>query len=450
MAQEGATRAHWSGRLAFVLAASGSAVGLGNIWKFPYMAGVNGGGAFVLLYLVCIAAVGLPVLIAEIYIGKKGQKNAVEAFDETLGQSTPWRNVGLLGVISAFLILSFYSVVGGWVLDFEVRALTNAFHSEADKDVIAGAWGESLKNAGMTIFWHTLFMALTIGIVLGGIQRGIERWSRILMPTLFVILIGLFFYATTLDGFGEAMAFLFLPDFSKLTGAGFLEAVGHSFFTLSLGMGAMITYGSYLSEHEPVIGTAITVAILDTVIALTAGSVIFAVVYSFGADPSGGPGLMFSTLPVLFSQTDYAWIISVVFFMLVGFAALTSAISMLEVVVAYFDEVLGWSRTKSTLTLGAVIWALGLLCALSFNVLSDFTILDKTFFDLFDVATSQYLLPIGGLLIAVFYGWTLGEKHVQQTFESGASALLVTGLMWSARVIAPMAILALFVKGIFF
>ncbi len=432
-------RAHWGSRFGFILAAAGSAVGLGNIWKFPYITGVNGGGAFVLIYLICIAIVGVPIFLAELYIGRTSQRNAVTAFEEMHREGTPWRSVGLLGVLSAFLILSFYSVVGGWVLSFEAKALFDQFSGHTDEE-IRGVLGELFASPWTMLLWHAVFMTMTVGIVLGGVKKGIERWNKILMPALFALMVLLLGRAFFLDGFGRAVEFLFAPDFSKLSASSILEAVGHSFFTLSLGMGAIITYGSYLGKNERITSTAFTVAIMDTVVALLAGLIIFSVVFSYGLEPGAGPTLMFQTLPVLFSKMPGGYIVSVLFFLLVGFAALTSAISLLEVVVAYFDETHNVDRRKGTLFMGGIIFVLGILCALSFNVLADFKIIGHTIFDLFDAFTSKFALPFGGLMISLFFGWVLGPKAVQATIGDGHPPIYLTGLLWTTRVIAPLAI----------
>jgi len=431
-------RVHWSGRLAFVLAAAGSAVGLGNMWKFPYITGTNGGGAFVLIYLLCIAAVGIPIFIAELYIGQQGQKNAVGSFQEVHKKSTPWRSIGWLGLISAFLILSFYSVVGGWVLDFEFRALTGQFLHQSD-DQIEATLGALFSDPIRQLFWHMIFMGLVVGIVIGGVKRGLERWNNILMPGLIFMLLALLAYSFTLDGFGKSVRFLFSFDASQLSAAGVLEAVGHAFFTLSLGMGAMITYGSYLRKKEELAKTALIVGFMDTAIALVAGLIIFAIVFSFGVEPGAGPALMFKTLPMLFVKLPGAYFISVAFFLLVTFAALTSAVSLLEVVVAYWEENHRVSRLKTALVAGLSIWGLGILTVLSTNELSGFTIAGLTFFDLFDKLTSQYFLPIGGLGISLFFGWVLGPKAVEYTVGSD-NRWAAKGLLWSARVIAPAAV----------
>lgn len=438
-------RAHWSGRLAFILAAAGSAVGLGNIWKFPYITGINGGGAFVLVYLLCISIVGIPIFVAELFIGQKSQKNAVQAFEVLHKRRTPWRGVGWMGVLSAFLILSFYSVVGGWVLDFEFRSLFNQFAGHSD-DEIKGVLGGLFASPWRQLLWHFIFMAATVAIVLGGVKAGIERWNKILMPALVLLLLLLLAKAMLLPSFGKAVTFLFSPSFEKLSPSAVLEAVGHAFFTLSLGMGAMITYGSYLGERESLTKTVFAVALMDTLIALTAGLVIFSVVFSYGLEAQAGPTLMFQTLPMLFAKMSGGYFVGVAFFLLVGFAALTSSISLLEVIVAYWTETHGMNRKKTTLAAGAVLYLLGILSVLSMNVMSEVKVAGLTFFDLFDKLTSQFFLPVGGMLISIFFGWVLGPKAVAAAV--GTKGLAAQGLLWATRVVAPAGVLWILIAKI--
>ncbi|HET9449779.1 MAG TPA: sodium-dependent transporter [Aggregicoccus sp.] len=438
-----AARAHWSSRLAFILAAAGSAVGLGNIWKFPYITGVNGGGAFVAVYLVCIALVGMPIFIAELYIGRQAQANVVRAFEVTHRPRTPWRFVGWMGLASAFLILSFYSVVGGWVLDFILRSVTNQFAGHSDAE-IQGVLGTLFSNPLRQLFWHALFMAATVGIVVQGLNAGLERWNRILMPALFVLLLLLLVRAVFLPGFGQALSFLFTPHTERLTAAGVLEAVGHSFFTLSLGMGAMITYGSYLRTSGELTRTVLSVAALDTLIALAAGVVIFSVVFTFGLEPGSGPTLMFQTLPMLFAKMPGGYLVSLAFFLLVGFAALTSAISLLEVVVSYWVETHGTARGRTALVVGGIVYLLGVLSALSTNLLADVKLLGLTFFDLADKLTSSVTLPLGGALISLFFGWVLGRRAVAEV----VGERFATPLLWTVRVLAPLGVLGMLINGL--
>jgi len=439
-------RSHWSSRFSFILVASGSAVGLGNIWKFPYITGEHGGGAFVLVYLACITLVNVPIFIAELFIGQKSQADAVTSFEKLHKPKTPWRIAGAMGIISSFIILSFYSVVGGWVLDFEFKSLFNQFAGKSDTE-IGGMLSELFASPLTLLMWHFVFMVMTVGIVVGGISRGIEKWGRILMPALFFILIGLLVWCTRLDGFGQAIDFLFTPDFSKLDANSILVALGHSFFTLSLGLAAMITYGSYLDQKEDLVKASLAVGAADTIIALASGIVIFSVVFSFGLEPNAGPGLMFSTLPMLFNKIPGGYFISTAFFLLVAFAALSSSISLLETGVTYFVDRLGMGRTKVTILSGAFIYLLGVLSALSFNVLADFKIGKFTFFDLFDGLTTNIMLPLGGMIISLFYGWVLGREGVKESISGHGGELAWKSLMWTARIFAPACILWVLYSG---
>jgi NSS family neurotransmitter:Na+ symporter len=354
--------------------------------------------------------------------------------------------VGWLGLVSAFLILSFYSVVGGWVLDFVFRSLTHQFAGHSDEE-IKGMLGSLFASPVRQFLWHALFMVGTMAIVLRGLSAGLERWSRILMPGLFILLLLLLVRALFLPGVGQALRFLFVPDPSRLTSAGVLEAVGHSFFTLSLGMGAMITYGSFLRSNQELTRTALSVAALDTLIALVAGVVIFSVVFSYGLDAGSGPTLMFQTLPMLFAKLPGGYFVSLAFFLLVTFAALTSAISLLEVVVAYWVERHGMARKPTVLVTGAIVYVLGIPSALSTNVLGDVKLLGHTFFDLVDKLTSSIFLPLGGALISIFFGWVLGPRAADEVlgprFRPAARLL-----MWTARVLAPLAVAVILARGV--
>ncbi len=435
------TRAHWSSRFGFILAASGSAVGLGNIWKFPYITGVYGGGAFVIVYLGCVAIVGLPLMIAEFMIGRHAQENPVGAFQRLHRNGSPWQITGWLGVASGFIILAFYSVVAGWALAYIFKALVGF---TGTPDQIQSQFTALIDSPFWSIFWHTIFMALTIGIVLGGIREGIERWSKILMPALLIILIGLVFYGLfDTDGGTRAINFLFQPDFSKLSAEGMLSALGHAFFTLSLGMGAMITYGSYMERGSRLVRDAVTISILDTVIALLAGLAIFSMVFAYNLEPGAGPGLIFQTLPVLFAQTGP--LISVPFFILLTFAALSSAISLLEVVVSYFVDERGWSRTKATSLMGLVIYVLGLLCAIT-AIKVPFRGCEQGFQDIFDFITTNYMLPVGGLLTCLFVAWVMKRAAIVE--ELGTSGPLLHVLVFVLRYVTPIAVLLVLLHGL--
>lgn len=352
-------RALWGTRLGFVLAAAGSAIGLGNIWKFPYIAGENGGGAFVLVYLICIVLVGLPIMIAELMLGRHTRRDAVGAFSHIEGPRSPWLAAGWVSIGAAFVILSYYAVVAGWTLEYVVKAVSNSFIGQ-DAQTIEGMFDTLVQEGSKQLLWHFGFMALALAIVIGGIQKGIERWSKILMPVLFVLLMLLFTNAMLSPGAWDGITFMFRPDFSKLTPGAILEAMGHAFFTLSLGMAAIITYGSYLSRTEDLFGVSIRVVILDTLIALVAGLSIFPVVFSFNLEAAAGPGLVFKTIPVVFSQMTGGYVLAIIFFLLLAFAALTSGISLLEAQVAFLIDEKGWSRKRATTFLAGLAFVAGI------------------------------------------------------------------------------------------
>jgi len=399
-------RGTFATRLGFVLAAAGSAVGLGNIWKFPYITGEYGGGAFVLVYLLCIAVVGLPLMYAELIVGRMGGKDILSSLlaltkqQGAVGTVSSWL-IGGLAVASGFLILSFYSVVAGWAI-YYFCAYAGLVPLEAGGDMF-----NSLIEVGSSKStpWHTLFMVLSVGVVAVGVQKGIEKACKILMPTLALILVVMLGYVAVTGGLDQSVKFLFAPDFSKLSGEAVLEALGHAFFTLSLGMGAMVTYGSYLEDEIAVVRDGIIVAFLDTVIALTAGMVIFAVVFSHGQEAAAGPGLVFVSLPTLFTDMPGGQLFGLAFFALLVFAAWSSAISLLEVVVAFLVDKMGLERRMAAAGAGVAIWGVGLLSAR-----------DIAWLDVFDQLTTNYMLPIGGLGIALAAGFLVGKKDREAGF----------------------------------
>lgn len=436
----------WSGRLAFILAATGSAVGLGNIWKFPYITGENGGGAFVIVYLLCIAAIGVPIMMAEIMIGRRGRQNPVNtmaklAKDE--GASSLWRILGWLGILTGIMIFSYYSVIAGWALSYFVDALRGVFAgisaegaSQHFNDLL-GSW-ESL------LFWHTLFSAMTIFIVVGGVRGGLEKAVSILMPALLLMLVMMVGYAMRNGEFETGLHFLFDPDFSKLTGAAILEAMGHAFFTLSLGMGAIMAYGAYLPGKVSIAATTVTIAIADTAVALLAGLAIFPIVFGHGLEAGSGPGLIFTTLPIAFGQMPYTIVFASIFFLLLVFAALSSAISLIEPAVARITERFDASRKSATLLVGAFSWLLGIGSILSFNLLSGNKFAGKTFFDWMDYLTSNIMLPLGGVLIALFAGWVMHRQSSQD--ELGMKGPGYQLWYFLVRYIAPVAVLIVLIK----
>ncbi len=403
-------REQWGSRLGFILAASGSAVGIGNIWKYPHMAGQNGGAAFTLVYLLCILIVGMTIVIAEFAIGRNTQLSPVGAF-EKLSPNTDWKWVGFLGVASAFVILSFYGVVGGWILKYIFISITGGFEALNNNPDVAETLFITFTEATWSpIFFQILFMGLCVFVIINGVKNGIENWSKIMMPIIIVLLFILAIRGLTLPGGSKGLEFLFLPRFSDLTASAIVLALGHSFFTLSLGMGTMITYGSYLDKKQNLFKSALWVILLDTAIAMLAGVAIFTTVFALGADPAGGPGLIFFILPSVFPQLAYGSIWGTLFFGLLFMAALTSAISILEVVTAYFIDQKGWSRKKATIQFGGIITVVGIFCSLSlgsFNITGFLgegfaNVLGETFFDVMDNLSSKYMLPIGGMFTAIF------------------------------------------------
>ena len=403
-------REQWGSKLGFILAASGSAVGLGNIWKYPHMAGQNGGAAFTIVYLVCILVVGLPILLGELVIGRNTQLSPVGAFNK-LADKSNWKWVGFLGVASAFVILSFYGVVGGWTLRYTVYSLSGGFESlSGNADASGEIFNSFISNSINPIFWQLLFMSFCIGIIIKGVKSGIEEGAKIMMPLIIVILGVLVVRGLTLDGGSEGLIFLFKPKFSDLTPSSIVLALGHAFFTLSLGMGTMLTYGSYLDKKQNLFSSAIWVILLDTAIAMLAGTAIFTIVFAMGADPSAGAGLIFVVLPTIFPQIGGGLVWGTLFFFILFMAALTSAISILEVITAYFIDEKGWSRERATLSFGGVITIVGIFCSLSLGSFNIASIFDISFFDFMDELSSKYMLPIGGALTAIFilYKWGVG------------------------------------------
>ncbi|WP_374762794.1 sodium-dependent transporter [Yunchengibacter salinarum] len=399
--------AHWSSRWAFLLAAVGSAVGLGNVWKFPYEAGQGGGGAFVLIYLIFVFLIGVPVLVSELALGRWGQRspvNSMKRVSEEEGRARSWTLIGWLGVLGAFFVLSFYSVVGGWTFSYVFSALTGAF-SGITADESAAHFTDFIASPTLTVLWHAGFMGVTMWIVSQGVNDGLERYVSFLMPALFTMLLVLVLYAALAGDFTATLAFLFEPDFTRLTTANVLEALGQSFFSLSLAMGSIMTYGSYLTYQTDLGRSAVTVATADSMVALLAGLAIFPIVFANGLDPAGGPSLIFETLPIAFGAMPFGVLVATIFFSLLGVAAITSSISLLEPVVSYCEEQGSFSRRQATMLAGGGAFMVGILSALSFNLMSHITLFGMTFFDLLDFLTNNIMMPLGGLGMTLFVGW---------------------------------------------
>ncbi len=444
----------WSGRLAFVLAATGSAVGLGNIWKFPYIAGENGGGAFVLVYLACIAVIGIPIMMAEVMLGRRGRQspiNTMRSLAKEAGAHPGWRWLGWAGVLAGFLILSYYSVIAGWALAYVFRAAAGTF-TGATAEGIASIFEQLTGDPERLLAWHTLFMVMTMIVVARGVRGGLEQAVRFLVPALFVLLIMLDGYALASGAFDQGLKFLFNPDFSKINANGVLIAMGHAFFTLSLGMGAIMVYGSYLPERTSIARTSITIAFLDTLVALLAGMAIFPIVFVNGLEPGAGPGLIFQTLPIAFGHMPGGALFGTLFFLLLVFAAWTSAISLIEPAVAWLVENKGMTRIYASVYAGIVTWAFGLLTVFSFNSWADFKPLffisvfeNYTVFDLLDYLTANIMLPLGGLFIALFSVWVMKRNDSVQELDMGDGAGYVLWYLL-VRYVTPVAVLVVFLN----
>lgn len=441
-------RDSFTGRYGFIAAAAGSAIGLGNIWKFPYITGVYGGSAFIIVYLICILLIGLPVMLSEITVGRRAQKGVFGAY-KRLAPGTPWFFSGYMGIAAAFLILSFYSVVAGWTMEYVVKAMTGAFAGKTP-DQIGAMFSGFIGQTAKPILWQISFMLLTGFIVIAGIKNGIERYSKILMPLLLGILLCLCLRSVTLDGASRGFEFLFTPDFSKLSPKAVLAALGHAFFSLSVGMGTLVTYGSYVKKSERLAPMALHITTADTIIALLAGIAIFPAVFAFGIEPAAGPGLVFVTLPGVFQQMPLGNVFCILFFFLLAIAALTSSISILEVVVTHLVEDFRVSRKTATIVTTLVITVFGIPCALSFGALSEFKFLGATFFDNADHLASNVLMPLGGLCISLFVGWKMARKDVADELSNSGTVGTgyLTVFLFLARLITPMAITAVFLNGL--
>lgn len=454
-------REQWSSRLAFILAATGSAVGLGNIWKFPYITGENGGGAFVLIYLMCIAVIGIPIMMAEIMLGRRGRQDPITTMKHLAresGHSRSWGLLGWMGVITGFLILSYYSVIAGWALAY-VPIMGIGSFSGLDAEGVNAIFTELVSSPKSLMIWHSLFIIMTMSVVARGVRGGLEKAVTYLMPLLFVLLIILIFYAMDTGYFQQGLAYLFNPDFSKITTEGILSAMGHAFFTLSLGMGAIMVYGSYLPKETSIAQASIAVAFMDTLVALLAGMVIFPIVFANGLEPGAGPGLIFKTLPLAFGNMNYGTVFGTLFFVLLVFAAWTSSISLIEPAVTWCMKTFQISRVKTSVLLGVFVWLMGLLTVFSFNIASDFTISstistqygefvilkDATIFDFLDYLTSNIMLPLGGLMIAIFAGWLMKKEFSRE--ELKISSFWYSVWYFLIRFVAPVMVIIVFLNA---
>ncbi len=441
-------RESFGSKFGVIAATAGSAVGLGNIWRYPYIVGENGGAAFILIYLVIIIAIGIPVMLSEFAIGRRAQLNVYGSFRK-LAPNRPWYLIGLMGVVAAFMILAFYTVVAGWTLEYLYQSFINGFHGKTAEE-LGSMFNNFIGSTTRPLIWFFVFMALTAFIIAAGVKNGIEKSTKILMPLLFVLLMILIIRSVTLPGAAKGLSFIFKPDFSKITAETFLMALGQAFFSLSIGMGTLVTYGSYIQKRDNLATTALSVVATDTMVAVLAGVAIFPAVFSFGISAGSGPGLAFITLPNIFEQMPGGTIFSAMFFLLLGVAALTSTISVLEVIVAFFVEELKMKRGAATWLATVSVSVLGVFCVLSTSTMADFKILGKTVFELMEYTTANVLLPIGGLLIVIFVAWFFGRDKAKEELSNNGTlkARYIPLFLFIIKFVAPLAIAFVFLQGI--
>lgn len=441
---EAKVRDKWSSKAGFILAAAGSAIGLGNIWKFPYSVGVNGGGAYVALYLTFLVIIGIPLMLAAITLGRKTQLSVFGAYKSI---DKRWSFVGALGVICGFVILAFYSAVGGWILYYFKSAILGTLNS-TDPGVLTEFFSNMMNSPKTLIFYQLIFMLLTMSIVLNGIKKGIETTSKIMMPGLFILLIIIAIRSVTLKGSIEGIKFLLVPDFSKINMDVAMSAMGQVFFSLSIGMGVMVTYGSYLDKKVDLLSTAVSIPVLDTLAALLSGFAIIPAVFALGFEPGEGPGLMFITLPAVFASMPMGQLFCIAFFLMVIFAALTSSMSMLEICVSYFVDERKKDRTKSTLIIGFLIFLLGIPASLSLIEGSSFYLGSLSFFDIYDKLTSNILLTTGAFLLCIFVAWVLTAKEAVKEIESSGNKFKLANV-WSflVKYIVPVGVFIILISS---
>lgn len=452
MEKTGAKREGFSSGIAVFFATLGSAVGLGNIWKFPYLTGKSGGGAFLLVYLICILLVGIPVMVSEFYIGRRTRKNAVGAF-EVLKPGSGWKSIGYMGIFAAYFIMFFYSCVAGWVYSYVFKAVRGDFNG-VDAALAESRFGQTITGTFSPVLWQFIVLAVVSAILIAGVKKGIEKVTKTLMPVLFILIVICGVRALTLPGAFEGVKFLFQVDFSQIKGDVLLTALGLAFFKLSLGMGTMMTYASYFTQDNKLISTSLKVALSDTLVSILAGLAIFPAVFAFGMKPESGPGLLFMTIPMVFSKMYMGNILLIAFFILSAIAATTAMISIVEVPVAFFTEEKGLSRTKSVLLNTGIIFILGIPAALSADgaaPMGGMKVFGKSFFDLFDFLSSNVLLPLGGLLIAIFIGYFIKKKDFASELTNNETLNVhgvVDVLHFIIRYVTPAMLLIVFLNSI--
>jgi NSS family neurotransmitter:Na+ symporter len=440
----------FSSNLGAILAATGGAIGLGNIWRFPYTVGQNGGGAFIIMYIVFVFLLGVPVMMSEIIIGRRSQQNVVGAFRVLAPKHKGWMGVGFLGIAAAFIIYAFYSVVAGWTLNYIVLSSSGQLTGKSPIE-ISQLFVTFTQGSFLPLVYQFLFFALTASIIILGVQKGIEKYTKILMPILFFLMILLCVRSLTLSGAKEGLDFIFKPDFSKINGSSVLDALGQALFSLSIGMGALITYGSYIRKEDNLFTTSLWIAGADTFIAILAGVAIFPAVFAFGLSPAAGPSLVYEVLPNVFNSMPGGRFFAILFFVLLTIAALTSTISLLEVLVLWAVEELHWSRRKAAIILSFVVFVIGAFCTFSFGLLSNLKIFGLTIFGLCDKLTATYMMPIGALLFTLFIGWYLPKTEVYDELSNSGQlkARYFKIFYFIIRYIAPIALTIILLTGIF-
>ena len=444
-------RDSFGSRFGALVAMAGSAVGLGNLWRFPYLVGENGGAAFIIIYILLSFVICLPIFISEFVIGRRSQKNAFAAFRDLSGGSA-WRWVGLFTIIVPLVVLSYYSVIGGWSVEYLLKSVSFSFTGEASQSVFHSMFTDFVSSTWAPLIAHTAFLLVTTLIVIVGIKDGIEKFSKVMMPLLFFIVVAIAIYSMTLPGASAGLDYLFNPDFSKITGKAIAAALGQAFFSLSLGFGTIMTYASYVSKKENIMFQSAATAVSDLMFAMIAGMAIMPAVFAFGLNPQSGPGLVFETLPFVFGQMPAGGVVAILFFLALLVAALTSSISMLEVAVAYLVEEKKFSRLWACVVLFAVCWVVGAICSLSFGPLSDIKIDGGNIFDFFDNLSSNILMTLGSLLTVLFVGWRLKKTDVYDEFTNGGTLsrnAKLFGVLWFLiRYVCPLAIAAIFISGL--
>ena len=445
------SRDNFGSRFGALVAMAGSAVGLGNLWRFPFLVGENGGAAFIIVYIALSFLICLPIFISEFIIGRRSQKNAFAAFRD-LSHGSNWKWIGLFTVIVPLVVLSYYSVIGGWSIEYLIKSLTFSFTSGESQSAISTMFTDFVSNPWMPLLGHTAFMMVTALIVVIGIKDGIEKFSKVMMPMLFFIVIAIAIYSVTLPGAGRGVEYLFKPDFSKIDAKVCAAALGQAFFSLSLGFGTILTYASYVDKKENILFQSTATAASDLMFALIAGLAIMPAVFAFGLNPQSGPGLVFETLPFVFGKMPAGGVIAILFFVALLVAALTSSISMLEVAGAYLTEEKKFSRPTACAVLFGACWTVGALCSLSFGPLSDIRIFGDTIFDFFDNLSSNVLMTLGSLFTVLFVGWRLKKTDIYEEFTNGGSLrtnVKIFGVLWFLiRYICPVAVAVIFLLGI--